>query len=69
MVDGDFSSLRFELDWLKDERLRRRKTLEKIPESEIPEEVKVIIRGLHDRQLLADKPSEKDLQYLEAAYA
>ncbi len=66
---GDFFPLRFEIDWLKDERLRRLRTLKAIPESEIPEKVKVIIRGVHNRQLLAENPSEKDLQYLEAAYA
>ncbi len=61
----DLSLLRFDMDWLRNPDLRRLHSLER---SDIPEEDKVIIKGLHRRQSLAENPSEKDLKHLEDAY-
>ena len=61
----DLSLLRFDMDWLRNPDLRRPHSLEG---SDIPEEDKVIIKGLHRRQSLAENPSEKDLKHLEDAY-
>ncbi len=60
----DLSLLRFDMDWFKDERLRRLKSLP----DDIPEKDKVIIEGFHKRKLLAKEPSDTDLKYLEDAY-
>ena len=59
----------FDADWFKDHRLRRKKTLNAIPDSEMDPKVKSYLMGVHKRHIsMASGPSSTDMASLEKAY-
>ncbi len=60
----------FDVDWFKDHRLRRKKSLKMIPDSEMDPKVKSYLMGVHKRHnSMSSGPSSTDMASLEKAYA